>query len=686
MRPSDFLSIPCVADTLVAVERRLPRRSLRSPLAVAFAINRRYVRPLGVTLTSLLLNTPGPIEAFILSADLETLPEPLLTLQARFPRLKLQLVPVDFRRLDSLLMNPELEHISRETFFRYLLPDLLPAHRRVLYLDADTLVCGSLRTLWELPLEGFYAAGVPDDFNIRQGHPNALGLDQPGEHYVNAGVLLLNLEALRRDRVADRLFRLSSERVLRFMDQDAINLVFRGRIRPLPERYNVTSDSLRRKKHRFRGHPTILHFTSRWKPWRCSFPFGAWRYQAYQRLWERFAGLEPVIRVGLLVDEFFGGAGTAYGGYGFLARYGVCGLIPNEDIQIDVILAEPGKKNRPGGDIIEGTCLYFPPTRKRAFRRWLKRANYDVYLSIEACNLRVLCKDPNPRRRVLFWIQDPRPKADWEEIATVKLFPEPSYWDEALAAAVHHWAAQGRLRFLSQAASLNAKARTLYALPEAMPITLLPNPIVPPYPRETVLAAEKRNKVVFLGRIESVKRGWLFCEIAKAMPEVDFHVLGQSSRDTARNEALIAPYRALSNLHFEGHVEGAVKARHLLEAKVLVNTSIHEALPISFLEALACGALLVSNQNPEGLTERFGVWVGQVLGDGFEAVPRFVDAIRSLLNLPEDVRRRRVAAALDEVLTVHDPERFRTHLRALIKEEAARFRHPGSAAEPPLRA
>lgn len=26
------------------------------------------------------------------------------------------------------------------------------------------------------------------------------------------------------------------------------------------------------------------------------------------------------IKVGLLIDEYFGGAGTAFGGYGFLAR------------------------------------------------------------------------------------------------------------------------------------------------------------------------------------------------------------------------------------------------------------------------------------------------------------------------------------------------------------------------------
>ena len=46
------------------------------------------------------------------------------------------------------------------------------------------------------------------------------------------------------------------------------------------------------------------------------------------------------IKVGLIVDEFFGGAGTAFGGYGFLARRYIARYIPNEDIQIDVCSEE----------------------------------------------------------------------------------------------------------------------------------------------------------------------------------------------------------------------------------------------------------------------------------------------------------------------------------------------------------
>lgn len=62
-----------------------------------------------------------------------------------------------------------------------------------------------------------------------------------------------------------------------------------------------------------------------------------------------------------------------------------------------------------------------------------------------------------------------------------------------------------------------------------------------------------------------------------------------------------------------GHVDGEEKKKYLMESKILVNTSIHEAIPISFLEALSYGTLIVSNRNPENLASQFGNWVGDVL-------------------------------------------------------------------------
>ena len=92
-------------------------------------------------------------------------------------------------------------------------------------------------------------------------------------------------------------------------------------------------------------------------------------------------------------------------------------------------------------------------------------------------------------------------------------------------------------------------------------------------------------------------------------------------------------YRRIGcNPQLPGHVEGERKAQFLKDAKLLINTSIHEALPVSFLEAMSYGCALVSNRNPDNLTSMFGIWTGDVLGDGLDKIDLYVNAVRDLMS------------------------------------------------------
>lgn len=99
----------------------------------------------------------------------------------------------------------------------------------------------------------------------------------------------------------------------------------------------------------------------------------------------------------------------------------------------------------------------------------------------------------------------------------------------------------------------------------------------------------------------------------------------------------------------------------------MVNTSIHEALPVSFLEALSYGTLLVSNRNPENLTSKFGIYVGEVLGDGFDKVDLYVDAIRKLIQ-NDEMRKQTAEKAIEYVKEIHNIPTFVHNLRKIIKD------------------
>jgi len=333
------------------------------------------------------------------------------------------------------------------------------------------------------------------------------------------------------------------------------------------------------------------------------------------------------IKVGLIIDEFFGGAGTAYGGYGFLARRLIAKYIPNDLIQIDVLLGRSNKNRYFAEKIkVDDVYVYKLPKRKLFSKLWLKKQNYDIYLSIELTYDWVLKHELDINKKLILWIQDPRPAYEWDEINTVKLFPETSYYNQDIYDLVHSMYKQNRVKFIKH---------------------------------------NKKNNIIFLGRIESVKRGWLFCEIASKLPEYQFYVLGQTFRESDKNTKIINKYLNINNLHFVGHVDGIEKNNFIRDAKILVNTSIHEALPISFLEALSYGTVLVSNRNPEDLTSKFGIHIGDVLGDGFDKVELYVEAIQKLMK-NDSIREEKAKAGMAYVKNIHNIADFKTNLRKVI--------------------
>jgi len=376
------------------------------------------------------------------------------------------------------------------------------------------------------------------------------------------------------------------------------------------------------------------------------------------------------LKVALLVDEYFGGTGTVYGGYGFLARHLIAKHLPNENIEVEVLIKKDCSKQRliPRRYMIDGIKVYRLAAKFMDFLniRFLKKKNYDLFLSIEMTthSYRILKTIPNIDKKLLFWVQDPRPDYEWDEINTVKLFPEKSYWDSNIYQFVHDLWAAGKVSFISQARFLDRKARDLYNLDDKTEIKYLPNPIEIDHSFD-VATHPKKNRIIFLGRIESVKRGWLFCEIAKLMPEYEFFMLGQSFRQSKKNQSIMNNYLDIPNLHFVGHVEGEKKAQLIKDAKILVNTSIHEALPISFLEALSYGTLLVSCRDPDELTSQFGVFTGTVLGDGFDKVPLFVDGIRHLME-NEPLRQELALKAVNYIKATHSIEDFQKNMQEII--------------------
>ncbi len=126
------------------------------------------------------------------------------------------------------------------TWYRIFLPDLLPEVDRILFLDADLIALAPLGSLWDTDVSEHYLAAVTNVFQADHfNRPAELGFDRP-ETYFNAGVMLMNLDLMRRDGCAAEMRRYGIEHAseLTFRDQDVLNAVLAGRRLPLHPRWN----------------------------------------------------------------------------------------------------------------------------------------------------------------------------------------------------------------------------------------------------------------------------------------------------------------------------------------------------------------------------------------------------------------------------------------------------------------
>ncbi|HEP1785961.1 glycosyltransferase [Streptococcus suis] len=271
---------------------------------IAFSATDSYADYLGTTIYSIIQHHPNQeLHFYVLTKWMSD--------HSRFKlnRLTSQLVTISFIEIDSTSFDhlPLKEGISLETYFRILLPSQLAELDRVLYLDCDILVNGSLKEIWESDLSHHYLAGVNE---LDMLHSNAeyrqkIGFT-PQDIYVNAGVLLFNLELMRQDKIEEFLFAKAQEikNYIEYQDQDIINIGLKGQILNLEAKYNMTAYQ-RKVKHISLEEAVIIHFN--WhKPWRKDqnyLQYNRESFELYRRTFQAYLStVEPAVT--LLVNAW----------------------------------------------------------------------------------------------------------------------------------------------------------------------------------------------------------------------------------------------------------------------------------------------------------------------------------------------------------------------------------------------
>lgn len=249
--------------------------------------NEIYAQHTAVMLTSLFYQNPQKLfRVFLMTYSM-----------TEDTKKKLQLIVEGHGKLYILednYANSEITNLKSETttkswnpimYLKLLIPQKLPMDvERFLFLDVDMIINHDIKELYHTDLKNFTLAAC-DDYKYQQAHRSRLGLKKT-EEYINSGVMVVDLTAWRKkEKQCPMIKFLEGYKEILNNDQDGFALYFRGEIKLLPNKWNVTTfyfeqsprilDKYLPEVNELRHHPFIIHFCEPIKPWfaDCKHPY-----------------------------------------------------------------------------------------------------------------------------------------------------------------------------------------------------------------------------------------------------------------------------------------------------------------------------------------------------------------------------------------------------------------------------
>ncbi|MEG4445593.1 glycosyltransferase [Microcoleus sp. AT9_B5] len=132
---------------------------------------------------------------------------------------------------------------------------------RLIWLDSDTIVLGSLEPLWNLDFQTMPVAAAANVWGNCNNY-------QDRNPYFNSGVLVYNMKLWEEDKLSEKLLQNARVHVWGDRDQGALNSVLVGRWKQLGQIWNNHDTDDKSSK--------VMHFMSRPKPWESPAPNQLW--------------------------------------------------------------------------------------------------------------------------------------------------------------------------------------------------------------------------------------------------------------------------------------------------------------------------------------------------------------------------------------------------------------------------
>ena len=242
--------------------------SQKQEIPVFFSVDHRYIPFLGVAIHSLKKNL-SPDSHCTIHVLYTNIPEEL---KQRITDLSDERAEVSFTNVEKevALMAGELnlrDYYTISIYYRLFIASLFPQYHKAIYLDADVVLNKDITAFYEIPLGENLVGAISDA--IVNGHEDFIrysegSLGIPAKEYFNSGVLLMNLDAFRKERIQERFIELLNKYHFDTIcpDQDYLNHLCRGRVQFVDKGWNKMS-----LDENYDGVPGLIHYNMFYKPW-----------------------------------------------------------------------------------------------------------------------------------------------------------------------------------------------------------------------------------------------------------------------------------------------------------------------------------------------------------------------------------------------------------------------------------
>ena len=272
----------------------IPPAFKKNNIPIAFSVNNNYVPYLSAVLVSLKKNSSieNNYDILVLNKDInEKNEKKLKSIFRKDKNFSLRFIDINIYD-DKVRRLWTYGHFSLETWFRLLLPDILEHYDKIIYLDSDLIVEEDLAKLYSINLNNNYllaatrdvdSAGLYNGYDLKKKTylDNVLKIKKP-YNYFQAGVLLLNLNAFRKQYSIKDILKFASSRHWDLLDQDVLNYLAQRKTKLIDMSWNTVYDwgkvrikniiklapkDIQQEYLDARKAPKIIHYAGPDKPW-----------------------------------------------------------------------------------------------------------------------------------------------------------------------------------------------------------------------------------------------------------------------------------------------------------------------------------------------------------------------------------------------------------------------------------